>query len=38
MTDSISRYVKSYHIYKRAKSYREGKQGLLKPLPISERY
>ena len=38
MTDSVSRYVKSCHVCKRSKSYREGKQGLLKPLPIPERY
>lgn len=38
MTDSVSRYVKSCHVCKRSKSYREGKQGLLKPLPIPEQY
>ncbi len=38
ITDSISRYVKSCHACKRSKSYREGKQGLLKPLLIPDRY
>ena len=38
MTDSISRYVKSCHACKRSKAYKEGKQGLLKPLPIPDRY
>lgn len=38
MTDTIARYVKSCHACKRSKAYREGKQGLLKPLPIPERY
>lgn len=38
MTDSVSRYVKSCHTCKRSKTYREGKQGLLKPLPIPDRY
>ena len=38
MTDSIARYVKSCHACKRSKAYKEGKQGLLKPLPIPDRY
>ena len=38
MTDTVSRYVKSCHACKRSKSYKEGKQGLLKPLPIPDRY
>ena len=38
MIDSITHYVKSYHIYKRSKTYKEGKQGLFKPLPIPKRY
>ena len=38
MTDSVARYVKSCYVCKRAKAYRDGKQGLLKPLPIPDRY
>lgn len=38
ITDSVARYVKSCHVCKRSKTYREGKQGLLKPLPIPDRY
>lgn len=38
MTDSVSRYVKSCHTCKRSKSYKDGKQELLKPLPIPDRY
>ena len=38
MTDSVARYVKSCHTCKRSKTYREGKQGLLKPLPIPDHY
>ena len=38
MTDTISRYVKSCHACKRSKAYREGKHGLLNPLPIPDRY
>ena len=38
MTDTIARYVKSCHACKRSKAYREGKQGLLKPLPIPDGY
>lgn len=38
MTDTVSRYVKSCYTCKRSKAYREGKQGLLKPLPIPDRY
>lgn len=38
MTDTIARYVKSCHACKRSKAYREGKHGLLKPLPIPDRY
>ena len=34
MTDSVARYVKSCYVCKRAKAYRDGKQGLLKPVPI----
>lgn len=38
MTESVSRYVKSCYTCKRAKSSRSGKHGLLKPLPIPEKY
>ena len=38
MTETVARYVKGCHTCKRTKHYREGKQGLLKPLPIPERY
>ena len=38
MTDMVARFVRSCDICKRSKSYREGKQGLLKPLPIPDRY
>ena len=38
MTDSITRYVKNCHTYKRSKIYREDKQELLKPLFIPDRY
>ena len=38
MTETIATYIRSCHKCKRTKSYREGKQGLLKPLPIPERY
>ena len=38
MTDSVSRFVKSCYTCKRAKSSRSGKHGLLKPLPIPEKY
>ena len=34
----MARYIKSYYTYKRFKLYREGKQGLLKPLLIPDRY
>ena len=34
ITNSISRYIKSYYIYKKIKTYREGKQDLLKLLLI----
>lgn len=36
--DSIFRYMKSCYICKRLKTYREGKQGLLKSLSIPDRY
>ncbi len=38
MTDMVARFIRSCDIYKRSKSYREGKQGLLKPLSILDRY
>lgn len=38
MTDSVARYVKSCYDCLRSKSYREGKHGLLKPLPVPDRY
>lgn len=38
MTDMVARFVRSCDIWNRSKSYREGKQGLLKPLPIPDRY
>ena len=38
MTSTIAQFVKNCHTCKRSKSYREGKQGLLKPLPIPDRY
>ena len=38
ITNTVARYVKSCHTCKRSKAYREGKQGLLKPLPIPDRY
>jgi hypothetical protein len=38
MTDLISRYVKSCHVCKRLKSYRNEKHGLLNSLPIPDRY
>ena len=38
MTDMVARFIRSCNICKRSKSYREGKQGLLQPLPIPDRY
>lgn len=38
MTHTIDRYVKACHACRRTKAYRDGKQGLLNPLPIPERY
>ncbi len=38
MTDFIAKFVKSCHACRRSKNYRDGKQGLLKPLPIPETY
>lgn len=38
MTSTVAQYVKACHPCKRTKAYREGKHGLLKPLPIPERY
>ena len=38
MTSSVSRYVKACQHCKRTKAYRHAKHGLLKPLPIPERY
>ncbi len=38
ITDSVVRYVKSCHKYKRSKLYKQGKYGLLKLLPIPDRY
>jgi hypothetical protein len=36
--DLISRYVKSYHVYKKLKLYRNGKYRLLNSLPILNKY
>ena len=38
MTDTVQRYIRNCHACKRTKAYREGKAGLLKPLPITDRY
>ena len=38
MTDTVQRYIRNCHACKRTKAYREGKAGLLKPLPIADRY
>ncbi len=38
MTDMVARFIRSCDICKRSKSYRVRKQGLLKPLPIPDRY
>ena len=38
MTNFVARYIKSCHVYKRSKTYREDKQGLLKSLSILDRY
>lgn len=38
MTSTIAKFVQNCHVCKRSKSYREGKQGLLKPLPVPDRY
>ena len=38
MTDTVQRYIRNCHTCKRTKAYREAKAGLLKPLPIPERY
>ena len=38
MTDTIARYVKSYHQCRKIKTYRKNKQKLLKSLSISNRY
>lgn len=37
MTESIRRYVRNCDVCGRTKTWREGTQGLLKPLPIPER-
>ena len=34
----VAQFIRSCDICKRSKSYREKKQGLLKPLPIPDRY
>lgn len=38
MTNSVSRYVKTCHTCKRTKAYRDGKHGLLRPLPIPDHF
>ena len=38
MTSTVSRFVGNCHVCKRSKSYREGKHGLLKPLPVPDKY
>lgn len=38
MTDSVAIYVRNCHICKRSKAFRDGKQGLLHPLAIPDRY
>ena len=38
MTASVARYVEAYHACRRSKAYRQAKHGLLKSLPIPERY
>ena len=38
MTNSVARYVSACHQCHATKASREGKHGLLKPLPIADRY
>ena len=38
MTDTVQRFIRNCHTCKRTKSYRDGKHGLLKPLPVPEHY
>ena len=38
ITDTVARYVKNCHVCARAKPHKEGKHGLLNPLPIADRY
>jgi hypothetical protein len=38
MTEDIARYVRSCHICKRSKAFRDGKHGLLHPLAIPQHY
>lgn len=38
MTNDIAQYVKACLLCRRTKPYREGKHGLLQPLPIPDRY
>jgi hypothetical protein len=38
ITTDVAQYVRNCLICKRSKSYRDGKHGLLHPLPIPERY
>ena len=38
MTSSVARYVAACRVCKWSTAYNEGKQGLLKPLPIPDRY
>lgn len=37
MRDTIERYVRNHHVCKRAKAARDAYNGLLQPLPVSER-
>jgi hypothetical protein len=37
-TNTVARYVHNCYVCSQSKSYREGKQGLLKPLPIPDTY
>lgn len=38
MIDDVSRYVRACLLCRRSKPYRDGKHGLLHPLPIPEKY
>lgn len=37
-TDTVARYVKNCLVCQRSKPHREGKHGLLNPLPVADRY